>query len=592
MAEDRKVETVEQPIPVKSPITGFNKSHDDVNSLQSDSDLPSSETTVKSEGEEGGRASTAEDPMTKPMTMSLQNIIPKTNVMGIYRERHGHLPQRHLSDPIDNSSLTAKIAESEKKVSSVAANEGEETELLDKWNKRLEDSIEGLNTEQLKKPEKLKQFYILANQLLISERAFEICSMCFIRKEEYKPKSHIFPRSLLKLYADIHCKGDTTAIYDMSGGKAMGSAMLKFPLFCDECEGNASNEESLLAKLYLNIQASESDLEIELEDAHVMKHILATLMFRGILLGVNFIEEMPHSYFSELYDTFIKLWDYCHEKNREKYEKKEIAKRIHLSLLPNSHFTKGNSDPFYILDLQLRNPEFTSIVVSKDGVFLYSKFDCFHCTLPISPSKIDSLKKASVFSSNYTESSQLLPSKTGGAHLFPQVLLDYNLSQMETLAYHLFLLNNSVLMSCKIILQLHRRKLREPLSKLSKVDRESRRKSSKVDKVIIHMNEEEKEAMKRAASELSPFASYHKKNFEESEEEIIGEWKAEYKVQWNKDLKEGKKALEDKSKSEKSESMRELKAENKKLIVEKEKLLARNETLKAKYEELLVNYQP
>lgn len=525
---------------------------------------------------------------------SLPNVLPKTNYMDLFKERIENFPRRSKSDSLEDSTIAAEVADiaPQPRLVSTILDVGKlETDLLDKRGEKLRCFLketamwqehEGFQFDDPSADENLKKFYIQANQLLIFGREIDVCSLCTRRKLKDKPRSHIFPEALLKLYATIHCRSETEFIYDQSDGQKKGAHSLSFPLFCDKCEVNASKEEHLLKTVYWQVQGSESSLEIEEKDVHILKHVLAILMFRGTLLGVNFFQEMLHDYCATFYNTFIELRDYCCENDCEVYKHKKISERIHLSLLPNSPFNKNNIDPSYILDLQLRNPEFTTVIATKSGVFLYTKFDCFHCTLPITPSDIDCLTKSSCFS--YSDKGfYLFPTQTDGIQLFPQLLLNFNLSRMETLAYQLFIFNNSAFMTCKCVIQLLKMKKWEPfLFKSKQPIQES-------ESVKITTQQLDESEMIKKASEKSPFVNYHAKGFEKVYDEELGKvttaeeekWKSKFKEKDEKFtqlIKIRKELSQDNNKLRKE--IKQLKSENESLKNENEMLRKENESMK------------
>lgn len=454
-----------------------------------------------------------------PNRKSMPNLLPDTDYSCLLWEKTKLLKRRSVSDSLDTRTLTSIVAEDASYPNlapRVVANEEEREDTLKKREGRLTQFFHGLEKSIWQEeqgffdgsPEQ-KNFYIQANQLFIFGRTIDICPLCTRRKRN-EPKSHIFPEALLKLYANIHCKGDGEFVYDLSDGKPRGAPGLSFPLFCNNCETNGSKEEGLLKDIYLEILGSESErLPISEERVHKLKHILAILIFRGILLGVNFLDNGLVN--DDFYRVFFELRDYCCETDCEAYKTKEIAKHIHLSLLPNSHFNINNSDPSYILDLQLRNPEFTSIVVTKRAVFLYTKFDCFHCTLPITPTRIKSLSDSSCFASCY-KGFYHFPNQGVGIQIFPQVLLDYNLSKIEKLAYHLFLLNNSAIMNCKCIIQRFKMVKWEPFPIGSKHPIQE----SPTDVQCLKQDEQclKQDELIKKAKENSPFIKYQPKDCE------------------------------------------------------------------------------
>ena len=141
--------------------------------------------------------------------------------------------------------------------------------------------------------EKQKKYYFLENQLLLfyeksdkSNKTSTVCPLCK-RYCKKKMKSHIFPNSLWREYSNIHCNGDEDFIYDLSTGEKKRSKGLTYPLLCGICETKASREEPFLRDVYLQIMGLDQDKQlcIKADDADKLKHILAILLFRGIMVG-------------------------------------------------------------------------------------------------------------------------------------------------------------------------------------------------------------------------------------------------------------------------------------------------------------------
>ena len=279
-----------------------------------------------------------------------------------------------------------------------------------------------------------KMYYFLENQLLLFYEKSTVCPLC-TRYCEEKKKSHIFPNSLWREYSNIHCKGDEDFIYDFSPGEKKRSRGLTYPLLCGICETKASREEDLLKHVYVNIMGLDQDkqLHIKADFADILKHILAILLFRGIMVWINFWEESLKDYYNKFLENFIDLRNYCTaDINDPRTKEMQVSKKIHLFLLRNGHFNPNNIDPTYILDLQLRIPQYTTIVNSEGKVFLYTKFDCFHCILPITDN-CHSLMENSCFANYTKEDGIVLPTAYEAIQLFPQTLLDFNLSKTSEL---------------------------------------------------------------------------------------------------------------------------------------------------------------
>ena len=316
-----------------------------------------------------------------------------------------------------------------------------------------------------------ERFYFMANQCFIYDEMLTLCalcthhkcdiaghercrcidpclcdSLCTLRKCNRSngvglPRSHIFPRTLLESYEKIHCKGQTNYIYDPSTKKIKGTGQLAFPLFCNKCEQLACGEEKILNSVYMQLMVVSADDHPTVEKAlsHELRHILAVLLFRGILMGVNFWEELLRIPYQDFFDVFSKLHNYCSSDCRKsEHEEQSFADNIHLFMLPNAKFNPQNEHPTYILDFQLRNPQFTTVIEVGKSYCFYMKFDCFHCVVPIVDNgDLGFLKNAgSCFAEhNYNEDnhSYMFLDHRDAINHFPRELLHYNLAQTEQL---------------------------------------------------------------------------------------------------------------------------------------------------------------
>lgn len=310
--------------------------------------------------------------------------------------------------------------------------------------KELDNIIAKLDVGSKVDEANLETFYMVANRHHISGTEVLICPLCTRKLVPNADKcsdklmqirSHIFPKSLLKQYCKIHCgKENTNFIWDLSSKKPIqGAPSLKFLLFCRGCEDKAVDEESYLRNVYLKIMGSAL-VRVTEEESHKLRHILAVILFRGALLGINFETFKTKYFFRDFYKLFIELRDYCCEESIEKYKILPIAKNLNIFLLHNTSFSRSNIGLITTLDFQLRNPKFTCLV-EKDGVFLYTKFDCFHVELPIIYNDTSPLKKTGCFSDQYKVAGYFyLPPPTAAVDLFPDKLLQFNLSLIGNLA--------------------------------------------------------------------------------------------------------------------------------------------------------------
>lgn len=291
--------------------------------------------------------------------------------------------------------------------------------------------------------ETLNRFYLLANQLY---RAGGECSWCLLcgKKKTRTVGSHIFPKSLLEVYRKVHCDSETECVFDPSTRKLMGTTLLTLPLFCDTCENEASCKERKLRDLYLTILV-KGHLDIKIEDGKWLKNILAVLMFRGCLTGINFTE-MQDNFSNEVMRWLLALRMFIiNDDNASKQvSDKQVSEKLALCLLPNGPFNPTNIESCYIFDFILRCPSFTSVVRFKDQTFFYTQFDCFHCVLPFNTNDTP----GNCFSSD--EADLTLPSSEARKLLFPDMLLEINFWKILELEMY-FLRNPNVRSNCRII---------------------------------------------------------------------------------------------------------------------------------------------
>lgn len=291
-------------------------------------------------------------------------------------------------------------------------------------------------------PAELKFFYIMANQLLIFAEQIPQCLLCTCSKSSIQ-RSHIFPQSLLDAYSDIHCTGfeekGKLTIWDESmkgSNRRIAPSELSFPLFCKTCEDKASRQEGFLRDKYLEIMGSGVELNIVItrKDYDKLKRILALLLFRGALLNINIVEELLiPGYLDFFWETFIQLRNFCLEEDHDKCKDSPITNKLQLFLLPNTHFNPDNIEPTFLLDYQLRNPQYTSIALSEGTPFLYMKFDCFHCVLPFHGDVKDLTD--SVTGEDSSTDVTIVPKNA--INDFPKPLLHYNLFKVESLLYRI-----------------------------------------------------------------------------------------------------------------------------------------------------------
>ena len=278
--------------------------------------------------------------------------------------------------------------------------------------------------EILSKP----QFYLAANLCFLFGLDISPCALCVKgKKRPDAPKSHILPKCLLKSYGKIHCPQEVNFIYDPATHSKKKPRTLVHPLFCHDCETKASLEERFLRDVYLQIMTTAADQHpaVEVSQSHRLRHILAILLFRGILMAVNMWNEwLSHENF---FNFFMYLRDYCLETDVARYSEMQFAKKIHLFLLPNTHFNPLNERLCYTLDFQLRNPgpRFTTVIKVGNSYCFYMKFDCFHWVVPLDNSDLNT--PGSCFADcNHLDENFLLLNHKEAMEFFPRVLLEHN----------------------------------------------------------------------------------------------------------------------------------------------------------------------
>ena len=88
-------------------------------------------------------------------------------------------------------------------------------------------------------------------------------------------------------------------------------------------------------------------------------------------------------YFDKFIDTLVEFHKFFSTEERDSC----IPRQMRICILPNVQINLKVTNA--TLQFQLRNPQYTHIVAndgSNGGIFLYTKFDCFHCVLPLDDS--------------------------------------------------------------------------------------------------------------------------------------------------------------------------------------------------------------
>ena len=270
-------------------------------------------------------------------------------------------------------------------------------------------------------------FFLTANQVYRIGGDCDICPLCGVKKEygrnnedEGDPNSHIFPESLLETYRQVHCEGAGNFIWDTALSDKYGAGKLTVRLLCHKCESSASHAEKNLRDLYVCILSHPNNrIEVPNEGGW-LSFVFANIMFRGLVINVNLMNEIRIGQFGSI-RSLLTLRKYCMKPRS--VESPPLP--LYLSVLPNGPFRPKLRNTTYIFDLQLRNPEF-ALVVNES--FVYTKFDCFHCTLPFGDHTLDF--------DNVLES-RTIPSEEERKGLFPQVLLRRNLKEALQLAKYM-----------------------------------------------------------------------------------------------------------------------------------------------------------
>ena len=422
----------------------------------------------------------------------------KTKFDILYHERPLLLEYKHsLSFPYDQDSLPIfERLQTQDKPIEYWKLEKSDTERQRKTIKQIASTCVGDNPS----PEDLRSLYILANQLLLYREKTKICLLCVREKDEY-PSSHIFPESLLKAYKGIHCPTASNFISDVSSGKpkTIGVKQLSYPLFCSKCENKASAEEAILKCIYLQIMScGESErLHITSETFLKLQHVLAILMFRGILMGVNFVKEIAKGaeHFSKFFKVFLEIRKYCLQEGYAPM----AGSCSRLFLLPNRHFNPINVNPTYILDFQLHNPQFTSVLIAGDASFFYTKFDCFHLCLPFR-GEIDFLSENKSYFMQ-----QGFYSCDEAIRYFPRELFLYNISQTESLLC--LLVDSKVPKNIQVIIEMFQNQPKEDSIPYHSGSQEST--NEKTIMIKESLDRDECKKMLSSASGASPFKDHH-----------------------------------------------------------------------------------
>ena len=395
-------------------------------------------------------------------------------------------------------------------------------------------------------------FFLIANQVYRINGECNTCPLCGNKKEyrrNYKeegdPNSHIFPESLLEVYRQVHCEGIGNFIWDMALSDKYGARKLTVKLLCQKCESSDSHAEGKLRDLYVCI-LSHPNNRIEVpNEREWLSFVFTNIMFRGLVINVNLMNEIRNGRFGSI-ESLLSLRRYCMESESVK------PPPLYLSVLPSGPFRPELSDTTYIFDLQLRNPEFASVI---DESFVYTKFDCFHCRLPFGDHSLDF---------DNVLDSKTIPSEEERKHLFPQVLLRRNLKEALQLAEYIISRspNSKLDHHCKVFIE-REPGIRPQYSESMDWHKESvQETSSEATYQFKGYKEEERKALVEEAAQASPLKAVVGQDKLQREIAKLQERNCNLQAELDKkkqELKETRKEL-DKSVTEKKAAERQRRA--------------------------------
>ena len=149
------------------------------------------------------------------------------------------------------------------------------------------------------------------------------------RESEGDPDSHIFPKSLLSTFRQVHCEGAGNFIWDQTQSDTFGEKKLTVKLLCQKCESSASPAERKLRDLYIHILAKPSE-RIEVKGNWLL-FVLASIMFRGLVCNISLMNELHNGRF-EMFKALVTLQRYCNEPQSA------TLPTLYLDLLPSGPF--------------------------------------------------------------------------------------------------------------------------------------------------------------------------------------------------------------------------------------------------------------
>ena len=274
-------------------------------------------------------------------------------------------------------------------IDSMSRTKGEEEsvqEAITDWQKK---SDEEKMTCCITFDEVLIKLFLNLTRLYRAGRTYGFCPLCFEIKKKVR-QSHIIPECILMAFRLIHvpvrsldCKEDYRILYNFSSWSRFPPRKATVELLCENCETKSSDDENKLKSVYLYIM-SNPDIACQIEGMENgwLHRVLAHILFRGILVNVDLDDYHgnSHSWFEDgdFLATFTSLWNYC--KNPSHPNPPDLR----LFLLPNKALNDETTFSMFSMERILRSPHYTEIIIKeKIGVFLYTKFDCFHVVLPV-----------------------------------------------------------------------------------------------------------------------------------------------------------------------------------------------------------------
>ena len=228
---------------------------------------------------------------------------------------------------------------------------------------------------------RLLHFFVGANKLYRSGEKCPVCPICLKLKKESggQQKSHVIPKGILHYYWKMHSTSEKTDyILDFSRDERLAAGSLTYQLLCGDCETYYSTTEQHLLNVYVYLAANPNiDIIITHKDMYAtswLKHILANILFRGVLTNIDLDERFWQE---SIIDEVYSLWKFCTRAS-------STLPNLKVFLLPNKPFCSNLGDFMYPFEILIRMPRCTELIQQKDeGMFLYTKFDCFHVVLPL-----------------------------------------------------------------------------------------------------------------------------------------------------------------------------------------------------------------